>query len=212
MITTIYLMRHSKKIEYRINDKCADVLQLINEKEILSVEGEKRAEFYANLDELQNINHIISSNYVRTMSTAKYIAENNKIDLHINEEFDERKFGIDNCEELPGDFYERQFYDDNYKIKNGECQREVRERMYNAIIRVLNNHKGQRTVILSHSTAIIYLLRKWCNIEKNKNFNFNGIDFFDGKFQAPELFKLEFGKNNKLLSIENIRPEGIDYI
>jgi 2,3-bisphosphoglycerate-dependent phosphoglycerate mutase len=207
MITTIYLMRHSKKIDYKIDDKNNDEIQLINEKVILSVAGEKRAELYSNLDELQNVNYIVSSNYVRAMSTAKYIAEINKINLHINEEFGERKFGIDHWDELPDNFYDQQFYDDNYKIKNGESQRDVRERMYNAIINLLSQHKGERIVILSHKTAIIYLLRKWCNIEKNKSYSFNGLDFFNGNFQSPELFKLEFDDKNNLLSIRNIRLE-----
>ena len=75
--TTVYLIRHSVRfkssniIKYNTNQ---DNL-LKNEKIILSVEGEKRAEILSNEAELQNLDVVYTSNSVRTLQTAKYILE-----------------------------------------------------------------------------------------------------------------------------------------
>ena len=58
---------------------------------MLSVEGEINAQKLSNLEELKNINVLWSSNYVRAISTAKYIAFKNNIDINIDENFNERK-------------------------------------------------------------------------------------------------------------------------
>ena len=76
-----------------------------NEKYILSVEGERKAKKKAKIDELKDISMVVSSNYVRAMATAKYICEENKRPLYIDEDFGERKFGIRSWEELPKDFF-----------------------------------------------------------------------------------------------------------
>ncbi|MCI8347407.1 MAG: histidine phosphatase family protein [Bacilli bacterium] len=44
--------------------------------------------------ELQNIDELWSSNYVRAIEIAKYIATNNNIKLNISSSFDERYYGI----------------------------------------------------------------------------------------------------------------------
>ena len=123
MKTKIYLIRHSeqlKKINNIINN---DNLQIQNEKACLSIDGEMLASKISKLDELQNIDILFSSNYVRTISTAKYIANENNIKINIVEALGERKFGINNWNELPKDFEMKQFVDENYKIGNGESQK-----------------------------------------------------------------------------------------
>ena len=90
--------------------------------------------------ELQNIDVIYSSHYVRAMSTAKYIAEKNEIKLNVDERLGERKFGVNDISELPTTFFKDQFRDWNYKISNGESTNEVSKRtkepymgMYNLV-------------------------------------------------------------------------------
>lgn len=125
MKTTVYISRHSEpmKIEDNLSN---DSMQLKNEKQILSCEGERRAKILSNIDELQNINIVISSNYVRAMSTAKYIADKNNKDLIIMDDFAERKFGIDSWDELPNNFGEKQLEDKNLvNIENIKINYEV---------------------------------------------------------------------------------------
>ena len=89
--TTVYLIRHSKQL--RIMNKLVknEESQISNEKIILSVEGEKKAKEISKLRELSNIEILWSSNYVRAIATAKYIAEQNNIEINIDENFNERK-------------------------------------------------------------------------------------------------------------------------
>ena len=90
-LTYVYLIRHSEqlKIENMILEN--EDSQISNEKIILSIEGEKKAEEISKLTELSNIDVLWSSNYVRAISTAKYIASQNNIDINIDENFNERK-------------------------------------------------------------------------------------------------------------------------
>ena len=88
-MTTIYLIRHSIKEKiYGFFDINYDS-QIKNEKTILSVDVEKTAERLSKHKELQNIDEIWTSNYVRAIQTAKYISRNNNIDLNVSTAFDE---------------------------------------------------------------------------------------------------------------------------
>lgn len=210
-MTTIYLLRHSQPFrkllgEYNVNE----VEQLRNEKNPLSVDGEKLACEMSEKDELQNIDAIYSSHYVRTMCTAKYIAENNNIKLNVDERLGERKFGVNNMSELPSTFFEDQFRNWNYKLENGESANEVSKRMNEVLFEILNDNKNKKIAVVSHGTAISTMLKTWCNVVLNEEtklieFYFNGNLIFDGNWNCPELFKLEFDNDNNLISIDNIR-------
>lgn len=199
-MTTIYFIRHSKsqKTHNLLN---SDNLQLQNEKQILSIEGEELARTSLNIEELKNIDVLLSSNYIRAISTAKYIANNNNIDINIMETFGERKIGVNSWNEIPHDFYEKQFLEPNYKIGNGESQIEVRNRMLDSLNEVISTFKNKRIVIVTHSTALFDLLMNWCDINKD-----TGI-YYKNNFVAPiqiencAIFKLSFDDNNNLVNI-----------
>ena len=88
-ITYIYLIRHSEQL--KIPNNVQEDSQIKNEKIILSINGEKKAEEMSKLSELKNIDVLWCSNYVRAISTAKYIAEENNIELNIDKNLGERK-------------------------------------------------------------------------------------------------------------------------
>ncbi len=202
-MTTIYLMRHSegfKKLQGEMLTN--DSVQLINEKNPLSVEGEKIAESFANKEEFKNLDIVYSSNYVRAMSTAKYFAFNNNIKVNIDERLKERVQGINSWNELPSDFEERQLQDENYKIGFGENQKEVRSRMIEAFLDILYKNKDKRVVIVSHATAITFLLKKWCMIN-NHSLIFNNKEFFDGNWDYCTCFKMIFN-DNQLIDIVKV--------
>lgn len=160
-----------------------------------------------NVNEFKNIDEIYASNSSRAIETAKYLAETNNIKIKFDERINERKFGINSWDELPENFEKKQFLDENYKISNGESQREVSNRMYSTIMKILNENKNKRIAIVSHATAISYLLKKWCNInivDDELRYNFNNNVIFDGYFNYCETFKLEFDDNNELVDIKNI--------
>ena len=207
--TIVYILRHSQPFRDLLGDYYVEEQEQIrNEKNPLSVIGEKRAEKLSKYKELQNIDIIYSSHYVRAMSTAKYIAKSNHIKLNIDQRFGERKFGIKTWEGLPQDFFKHQFYDWNYKLNDGESLNEVHTRMNEALLEVLNKNEGKKIMIVAHGTSLSVMLSTWCDVKLNEETNlielyFNGHKFFEGDWNAPELFKLEF-ENNNLMKIENI--------
>lgn len=206
MNTIIYLVRHSKPMEVN-NDFNNESLQIQNEKKCLSIEGEFLAREIFENSEFNNINILFSSSYVRTIQTAKYLAKKNNLDINIVSDLGERRFGIDSWNDLPENFERKQLLDENYKLNNGESQKDVRNRMYMVIMKILNKYQNKKIAIVSHGTAITYLLKKWCNIElvdDRLRYRFNDKVFFRGYLNYCEIFKLEFDDNNELISIENV--------
>ena len=195
-MTTIYFMRHSKPIKFETSDS----LQMQNEKSILTVEGEKLAESLSKLDELKNFDKVITSNYVRAMSTAKYFSDS----LIVDEAFGERKFGVENFSELPDQFEVKQFSDYDFKMPNGESLNEVLKREETALNGILDKYKDKKILIVGHATAMETLFSKWCDITL-ESYKFKGKEFFDGTWNYCETFKLEFDDNKNLISIENKR-------
>ena len=180
--TTLYLIRHS--IKYDIKDivenyNTSDSEQIKNEKLILSIEGERRAEILSNEKELQNIDIVYASVLVRTLETAKYLLEKQNLKINLDNRLDERRRGRPNDDIYP-DWFTKQFLDENFKTVGGESQ-----------------------------YAIIYYLLKYCklisvNADRNITFSFNDKVVFDKKISAPEVFKLVFDSNDKVISIENL--------
>lgn len=198
---TIYFIRHSEPLK-PVNMNNSDSLQMQNEKWGLTINGEKMAEEKSKIAEFNDFDIVISSNYVRAISTAKYFAKDK---LFIDESFGERKFGINNWDELPDDFAKKQFYDFNYKLQNGESINEVINREYNSLITILNKYGDKKVLIVGHGVALASLFSKWCEIDYTGVYKFNGKEFFCGKWNYLETFKLQFDDNNNLISIENIK-------
>ena len=90
-ITYVYLIRHAEQLKEDGIKNINEDTQISNEKIPLSAKGEKQAENVSNIKELNNIYTLWSSNYVRAISTAKYIALNNKIDINIDEKTRRKK-------------------------------------------------------------------------------------------------------------------------
>ena len=210
-MTTIFISRHSQPFRKLLGEYNAnEVEQIRNEKNPLSVDGEKYAEQMSNYSELLNIDVLYSSHYVRAMATAKYIAEKNNLLLNVDERLGERKFGVDKMSELPSNFFEEQFRNWDYKLPNGESANEVSKRMNEVLSDILINNKNKSIAIISHATAISTMLKKWCDIKLNEETKlieiyFNNELVFDGNWGCPELFKLEFDDNNNLINIENVK-------
>lgn len=205
-MTIIYLIRHSKTLDVN-NELSTDTLQIQNEKKVLSKEGENLAKDKFNNSIFNDIEVIFTSNYVRTIETAKYISENNDIKINILDELGERRFGISSWSEKPKDFERRQFLDENYKIGDGENKKEVEQRMYDCILKILKENKNKTIAIVSHATAISYLLNKWCNIKIEDNmlsYRYNNKEILKGPINYCETLKLTFDIENNLKNIEKI--------
>lgn len=205
-MTTLYLVRHSEPIKVHMGiEEVDDTILLSNIKSPLSINGEHLAETISNNKEFSNLDVVWSSDYVRAMSTAKYFAFNNNLKVNVSNKLGERKHGINSWNELPEDFERKQFLDENYKVENGESQKETKEREYSFLLKILEEYSNKRILIVGHSTAFAFLLSYWCEVSYDKEYYFNGIPFFDGKWNYCETFKLEFDDNNNLINIQNLK-------
>ncbi len=208
-MTTIYLLRHSKSV------KSDDLIfeeeldeQTKNERIPLSPIGEEEAKRFSNNEELTNIDVIFSSEYERAKSTAKYIADNNNLKLIISKDINERKIG--DAKDYPKTFWITQFEDENAKAPNGESRKEVTERFTRFINKVLEEYKDKRIVLVSHGTAITFLLMNWCELvnvqleNKIRHLTFKGKDVINDNIKHLTLFKLTFDGNN-IVDVELVK-------
>lgn len=212
METIVYLIRHSEKIDLNLinNTYNDEYYQNRREKIILSIKGEEKAKILSQSDEFKNIDSIYSSNYVRTIQTAKYMAETQKKIINIDKRFNERNMGI--IKEGKNIVID-QYFDDNLKNEEGESKKEVQNRMYEGFMEVVYKNKGKRVVIFSHGAAITFLLMKWCKLEyikenKHKCLSFKNKIVVDKVFNQPEVFKITLDENDNILNIENVEING----
>ena len=91
--TIIYLIRHAETVDENGIRNTNEDSQMINEKEILSVQGEEQSKKLSENIELNNLDTIWSSSYTRAKATAKYIANTNNLPLNLDSNLNERKLG-----------------------------------------------------------------------------------------------------------------------
>ena len=204
--TIVYLIRHSEQLKIDGIKNIKEEQQISNEKILLSVEGEIKASNLSKIDELQDIDVIWSSNYVRAISTAKYIAYENNLSINLDTNFNERKLGnletLDKIyENTKYSFTEAQLLDADLKNINGENRYEVNKRMDYSLNKILKDYLGKKIVIVSHGAAIKFLLMNWCTLNEVRKLVYNNciIDL-----NSPSIIKLEFNKDKlENLSIIN---------
>lgn len=204
-ITYVYLIRHAEQLKEEGIKNINENSQISNEKIPLSVEGEKQAENISRLKELNNIDTLWSSNYVRAISTAKYIAFNNKIDINIDVNLNERRLG--DLQELrilgkskKYSYTKEQLLDENLKNIGGENRKEVTKRMEEALNRILSENNVKKIAIVSHGATIKFLLMKWCKLNKNAEIEFKNKVL---TLKSPGILKLIF-ENKELLDIMQV--------
>lgn len=148
--TIVYLVRHAETVDENGIRNTSEDSQLINEKEILSVEGEEQAKKLSENEELQNLDTIWSSSYTRAKATAKYISNVNNLPFNLDNDLGERKLG--NLKEL-GEFMkdkatrdpsQEQLLDRTFRTSDGESAEQTRERMNNFFDKILEEYNGKR--------------------------------------------------------------------
>ena len=214
-MTIVYLIRHSVRMkkslikEYKTNISEQEKIERI----VLSPLGEERAKLLSTKSIFDNIDIIYSSNCVRTLETAKYLMDRLNLGVTIDERFDERRLGIPCDKEFPN-WFELQFKDENFKTIGGESQKEVRNRVSEALDEILDKDKNKEICIFTHGYAILYYLMKYCEFiyhDKSRvELKFNNKTIFNRYLNAPEVIKLSFNNKN-IKDIEFIEFDDIDY-
>lgn len=205
--TIIYLIRHAETVEEKgIRNTCED-FQMINEKEILSIQGEEQSKRLSNNIELQNLDVIWSSNYTRAKATAKYIAYKNKLQYNLDKRLCERKLG--NLEDLARFMIDKETRDPSreqlafpeFKTRDGESANETNKRMNEFISEILEKYEGKRIAVISHGGSIKFLLLSYCKVNKNLNLEYKKNELC---INSPCLLKMTF-RQNELLNLEQIQ-------
>ena len=205
--TIVYLIRHSKTVdEVGIRNTNEDS-QLINEKEILSVEGEEQAKKLSEHEELKNLDAIWSSSYTRAKATAKYIAHVNNLSFNLDNDLSERKLG--NLKELgvfmqgkaTRDPSQEQLLDRTFRTSDGESAEETRVRMNRFFDKILQKSEGKRIAVVSHGGSIKFFLLNWCEVNKDVRLVYQNETVLNIK--SPCLLKLTYNKQ-ELINLEQL--------
>ena len=206
METVVYLIRHSE-VTPKSNLKFIssnDSGQVQNEKAFLSVSGEIKALELSKHPELQNIDAVYSSNYVRALETAKYIALENNTIINVDDRLNERKIGKMGDMEWK-EFSRLQMKDFDFKLPDGESLNQTKKRIVDAMKNILMFETGNRVAVIGHSTALTCLMSAWCEIGHNYDdeiiLSYGEETIVDGHFSAPMVFKVVFDGMN-VISLE----------
>lgn len=215
-MTTVYLIRHSvKQSRDSLIYKFKEEKNLSDEKRVLSVIGEKRAETLANKPEFDGVEIIYSSNMARSIGTAKYLANRLDLNINIDDRLNERRYGIENSSEYP-DWFVRQYNNKDFKTTNGESQNDVLKRMSEFMSEILKLNEGKTVAVFSHGYAITFYLLKWCklidiNEDRKLTIKYKDKLIFDDMLNAPEVFKLKFDKD-KIVDIDLLKYDDLNYM
>ena len=206
MNTVVYFIRHADTIDEKGIRNTKETSQMINEKEILSIKGEEDSKRLSKNEELKNIDTIWCSSYVRAKQTAKYIAEENNLQINLDDRLNERKLG--NLEEIAifmkdkktRDPSQEQLLYPKFKTSDGESAEDTNKRMTEFLNECLNENKGKKIAIVSHGGSIKFLLLNWCKVNENMKLEYKDKEL---NVTSPSLLKLTF-KDEELMNIEQI--------
>ena len=206
MNTVIYLIRHADTINELGIRNTKETSQMINEKEILSIKGEEDSKKLSENEELKNIDAIWCSSYVRAKQTAKYVANENNLQINLDDRLNERKLG--NLEEIAvfmkdkktRDPSQEQLLYPKFKTSDGESAEDTNKRMTEFLSEALKKYKEKRVAIISHGGSIKFLLLNWCNVNNNMKLEYEGKEL---NITSPCLLKLTF-KEKYLVNLEQI--------
>lgn len=201
--TIIYLIRHAETVDENGVRNTDENSQLINEKEILSVEGEKQSKKLSECEELKNIDIIWSSSYTRAKATAKYIAYENNLSVNLDARLSERKLG--NLKEIAEfmkdkatrDPSQEQLLDRKFKTSDGESAEDTNKRMNEFFDMILEDYRGKKIAVVSHGGSIKFLLLNWCVVNENVKLVYKNSVL---DISSPCLLKLTF-RGKELIDI-----------
>ena len=205
--TIIYLIRHAETVDENGIRNTSEDSQMINEKEILSVQGEEQSKKLSENIELQNLDVIWSSNYTRAKSTAKYIAHKNNLQYNLDERLRERKLG--NIEDLSKFMDNKETRDPSreqlafpeFKTRDGESANDTNKRMNEFISEILKKYNEKRIAVISHGGTIKFYLLSYCKVNKRLNLEYKRKEL---AINSPCLLKMTFRKN-ELVNLEQIK-------
>lgn len=203
----VYLIRHSAP--FVMIDNYDDYQNVswddYNRNMILSSLGEDNAKKLCDIEELNHIDVIYSSDSYRAIGTSKYLAEKNNLKIKLDNRINERKLGCEKISDLPLDFSRNSFDNKDLKFASGESLNEVDSR-FNSFLSDILDSTDNNIVLVIHGMILMSYLKSVCDFNfdgNNFKINFNHIEVMNGRFKNPDVFKICF-EDKKVVSIENI--------
>lgn len=97
----------------------------------------------------------------------------------------------------------------NPKLKNelGESNIEVRKRMKEAILSIIQDNLGKRIAVISHGAAIKFFLQEFCEYDENEDcLKYNGEFVCPRQLSSPSMIELVLDVDDiNLFKIKNIK-------
>ena len=205
---TIYLIKHSGPfVDIKNYEDYENVLwEDYNRNMILSSVGEKRAEGLCEIVELNNADRIFTSNSVRAIATAKYLAEKNNIKIELDKRIDKRIFGVETLNDLPKDFNKLSFDNKDFKMKNGESFNEVDSRFINFINDLLVQDSNKNILVI-HGLILLSYLETICDFSFDGNIfdiKYKNKEIINGNPKSPSVYKITYNDNKEVIDVDII--------
>ena len=145
-MTKVYFIRHSQSDIYVRDERVRP----------LTEKGQNDCSLVTKYLRDKNIDLIFSSPFKRAVDTIAGFSTEMNIDIHIIEDFRERRSDSDMGRKKTDfiSFMERQWEDFNYTFSDGECLTEVQKRNIDSLKELLVLYEGKNIVIGTHGTAL----------------------------------------------------------
>lgn len=167
------------------------------EKTMLSIKGEDNAISLTKIKVLNDIEVVYTSEYFGAMNTGKYLAEERRIDLVIDERLNERvvgELGSNEFRYLKG----MQEHDFNFKLEEGESIYDVQKRMEDFLLDTLISPE-KNILVVTHNIALMSLLAKYCNKGYNLYdrliLDYHDEVIYDGTFHSMDLIEFVYDED-----------------
>jgi 2,3-bisphosphoglycerate-dependent phosphoglycerate mutase len=182
MITNIYFIRHANST-YTPEEL----------KRPLSERGLKDANQVTKLLSKENITHVMSSPYKRSIQTVEGIANLFGLNISIDDGFRERKLAdscVDNFDEVILKYWE----DFEFSLPGGETGYFAQDRGVKSLENTLDKYDGGNVVIGTHGNIMVLIMNYY-----DKKYNYD----FWCNLNMPDIYKLSF-ENGKLAKAKRI--------
>lgn len=160
-MVNIYLVRHAQStgnVEKRLTGR---------EEYLLTSDGKKQVEKLTNSLKNVKFEKAYSSPSIRAIDTIKPLAKLNNLEIEINENLSEMYFGIydgwkwEEVNKINPNIHENHIKTNEIQgILNQETSKQVADRMYKIVSKIVCENIGKTILIASHGVAIEAYLRK----------------------------------------------------
>ncbi|MFD0050989.1 histidine phosphatase family protein [Actinomycetes bacterium NPDC127524] len=186
MDTEIYFVRHAHSVFSLDNEETRE----------LSEKGWADAQKITDILIKENIEHIISSSYVRAKQTVEGLSKHIHKEIEVDSRFRERDLAArDYHFERPIEAMKYVFDNPHFKYPGGESNQEVQQRGINGLRDAVSKYYGKKVAIGIHGNIMTCTLNYF-----DKKFD---LDFWN-MTTKPDIYKLSIDKHFNLVGFERL--------